>query len=160
MKHLIIIAVLVAFGSCGFSRAEDGALPSGHSTDRYAQTFQRNPFTRAPVRQPGSHRLLIEDEWSLAGIFLRGTQASVLIKNYQTGELRRLSTDASTDGWRLLGTDAAREQKHSSARITDGSRSGTVTFAPATTPKPAPKTPSVTNTQGRRLLLGNPSPPH
>jgi len=102
-------------------------IPSGFKVDRYAQVWERNPFTlmkqTAPGRPPPAFEKLFLASW-----LKNGGEEVVLVQNSETNEVQRITAVPNQSNLRLVEMHPNPNPQLVEVVISDGKEQGTVKF--------------------------------
>jgi hypothetical protein len=116
------------------------AIPTPYPADRYAATWEKNPFMVVVVSNPGPSVSFAQD-WALTGLTVRPSgEAAAYIRNKQTQEFKRITNSEDKDGFKLLEANPNPDRKQASVKVAKGAETATLTYDESMT-APAPAAP-------------------
>lgn len=143
--------VLEGFGS---------AIPTPYPTDRYASTWEKNPFMVevAPTQGPV---VSFAQDWALTGLTVRPSgEATAYIRNKQTQEFKRVTSNEDKDGFKLIEANPNPDRKAANVKVAKGAETATLTYdetmtapAPARVPVPGQPQPGGVQPQPGRPVI-------
>jgi hypothetical protein len=102
-------------------------IPSGFQVDRYAQVWERNPFTlvkpAAPEKLPSAFEKLFLASW-----LKNGGEEVVLVQNSETNEVQRITAVPNQNNVRLVAVHPDENPQLVEVVLSDGKEQGTVKF--------------------------------
>jgi hypothetical protein len=112
----------------GFSlAAQEKAVPEAYERERYAESWEYNPFKTATVEEK---KVVKEEEWALSGISQMDGKPSVIMINKRTREFRRVGPEEDDDGFRVVSVTSGRSVADSTAVVEEGGREITISHDP------------------------------
>ena len=119
------------------------AIPTPYPADRYASTWEKNPFMVevAPIQGPV---VSFAQDWALTGLTVRPSgEATAYIRNKQTQEFKRVTSNEDKDGFKLVEANPNPDRKLASVKVAKGAETASLTYdetmtapAPARVPVP------------------------
>jgi hypothetical protein len=118
------------------------AVPQGYKADRYASTWERNPFL-VEVTAAAINTVSFAQDWALTGLTVKPDGNSMAyIRNKQTQEFKRITPEPDADGFQLVKANPNPMRKDASVEVKKGAETATLKYdevAPA--PAAAPRVP-------------------
>lgn len=110
-------------------------MPQAYRSDRYAATWDKNPFLIKVAASTQAVASFAED-WELKYLTERSGTVKAGIQNRKTQEYRNISTEPDAEGFQLVSAKISRNRKESEAEISKGSEKATFKYND-TAPPPA-----------------------
>lgn len=118
------------------------AIPTPYPADRYSATWEKNPFLIVVTNTPPPPDDFSKD-WALTGLTVRPSgEATAYIRNKQTQEFKRITSDEDKDGFKLLEANPNPDRKVANVKVAKGSETATLQYDETMT-APAPAAPRV-----------------
>jgi len=114
------------------------AIPTPYPADRYASTWEKNPFLVevAPTQGPV---VSFAQDWALTGLTVRPSgEATAYIRNKQTQEFKRVTSNEDKDGFKLIEANPNPDRKLASVKVAKGAETASLTYDETMT-APAPQ---------------------
>jgi hypothetical protein len=136
-KHLVLLGLaLLRISSSAASTGDpaapslelkDATLPSGFKVERYAQIWQRNPFTLVTPTvakvQDSRFSKMFMTSW-----LKDGPQEVIYVQNADTNDVQRITEEPNQNNLRLLEFHSNSDPKLVEAVLSDGEEKGVVKF--------------------------------
>lgn len=137
-------------------------IPRAYPVDRYLGVWLKSPFQLEAAGEVTVTPQSFARDYSLTGIIQDGEEAIVYIQNDKTGEVIRLTSDESAEGFQLLSANPSPDPNAASVQVKHGNETATLKYADSTfgkTASPAAGTPPMTAPGGGAPARPTPGQP-